>query len=275
MTNRTLVLSCLVLAAALASAGCGGGTPQAPSQTPTPTPPPSEAPPAAPPAAAPATAPAEAPQAPPPAETPKPKPPKPKPKAEVETQAEEPREAAVKPAQVVIVTLPAGTTVDLTMVDSIGSRISKTGDLFRARVEKDVLKDGEVVVPAGSTVTGVVTEAVPLGKIGGTAKLAIEFTGTVTPTGESISVHGVFAKQGKSESGKDAATIGGGAAAGAILGRALSKDNKAKGTVLGALVGAAAGGAVASKTKGEEIEIPAGTAFQMQTDRPVDVHIRR
>ena len=270
MRNRTLAVLGLISAVVLASAGCGGGGQQQPPPAPAETQAPvtEAAPPVAPPtAAAPAATPAET-QAP---AKPKPAAPKPTPKP----AAEAPREEAPKPVETVVVTLPAGTSIDLTMVDSIGSKISKTGDVFQARVEKDVVYDGAVVVPAGSTVTGVVTEAVPLGKIGGTAKLSIEFTGTVTPSGETLSVHGVLAQEGKSESGKDAATIGGGAAAGAILGRALSKDNKAKGTVLGALAGAAAGGVVASKTKGEEIEIPAGFAFTMQTDRPVEVRIRR
>jgi hypothetical protein len=272
MRNWTLALLGLTAAAVLASTGCGGGAQHAPPPVPAETQQPATGaqPPGTPPEAAPAQVPAET-QAP---LTPTPSAPKPKPKPKPAAEAEAPREEPM-PVQTVVVTLPAGTSVDLTMVDSIGSKTSKVGDVFHARVERDVVHEGSVVIPAGSTVTGVVTEAVPLGKIGGTAKLSIEFTGTVTPSGDTLSVHGVFAQKGKSESGKDAATIGGGAAAGAILGRALSKDNKAKGTVLGALVGAAAGGAVASKTKGEEIEIPAGTAFTLQTDQPVEVHIRR
>ncbi len=271
MSARRLAIFSLIVTAALAAAGCGGGTPPppAPSAEPTAAVPGGEAPPQA-----------QAPAAETPVRQEEAAPAKPRPAPAAKPAATEPApaaqvvEEAPKPAEPIVVTLPAGTPVDLAMVDAIGSRTSKPGDAFRATVLKDVVCEGHVVVPQGSTVNGLVTEAVPLGKIGGTAKLVVEFTGAVLPSGETLPIFATLEQVGKSESGKDAATIGGAAAVGGLLGRALSKDDKAKGTVLGALAGAAAGGAVAAKTKGQEIEFPAGTNLVIQTARSLEVHIR-
>jgi hypothetical protein len=55
--------------------------------------------------------------------------------------------------------------------------------------------------------------------------------------------------------------VGGGGAAGAILGALV--DGK-KGMVRGALIGAAAGGGAALATKGREIELPAGSRWKVR-----------
>lgn len=276
MRHSRIAILGTMLTAALVAIGCGGGAPS-------PQAPPAGTPAAAPETSAPAVAPvAEAPAqvAPAPAETrPTPAAPAAKPAAASPKPAGVPAEPVreepppQKAAEPILVTIPARTPLDLVMVDSIGSRTSKAGDGFRATIASDVVAEGHVVIPKGSTIRGVVTEAVPLGKIGGTAKLMVQFAGLVLPSGEELPVRSSLEQTGKSESGKDAATIGGAAAAGALLGRALSKDNKSKGTVLGALAGAAAGGAVASKTKGEEIEFPAGTGLTIETETPVEVRI--
>ena len=270
MKFRRISMFAVFVTAALAVAGCGGGTP--PAQAPS-----AEAPAAVP--ASEAPAPASTSEAPTPVEPLAAKPrtapaAKPSPvEREAEPVAQAPEEARA-PEEMIVVTLPPGTSVDLVMVDPIGSRTSKAGDTFKARVAKDVVYEGRVALPQGSTVTGVIMEAAPLGKIGGTAKLVAAFTGAVLPSGDALPIRATLSRTGKSESGKDAATIGGAAAVGGLLGRALSKDDKAKGTLLGALAGAAAGGAVAAKTKGEEIELPAGTELTIETEEPIEIHIR-
>jgi outer membrane lipoprotein SlyB len=173
----------------------------------------------------------------------------------------------------VMKTVPAGTAIEVAFLDGLSSKASRTGDSFRARVAKDVMLDGIAVIPAGSVVVGSVTEAVPLKKIGGQAKLALEFNKLELTSGRSAPIDASFAEQGKSETGKDAATIGGAAAGGALLGRILSKNDKTKGTVLGAIVGAAAGTAVASKTKGQEVEIPAGTVITLKLDQAAQITV--
>jgi hypothetical protein len=159
---------------------------------------------------------------------------------------------------------------------SLSSQTSEPGDIFRARVAADVTDEGgEVVIPAGSEVVGVVGEAVPLRKVGGQAKLTLRFTDLVLPSGGTVPIHASFVGEGRSETRKDAATIGGAAAGGAILGRVLSKGNRSRGAVIGAIIGAAAGTAIASRTPGEEVTIDRGTAVDLKLDDAVEVRIRR
>jgi len=181
-------------------------------------------------------------------------------------------DVAPPPPQPIVKTLPAGTTLDLIFLDGVSSQTSQAGDPFRARVARDVTHDGLVVIPAGSVVAGSVAEAVPLKKIGGTAKLALTFSAIELTSGSSVDIEATLAEQGKSETKKDAATIGGAAAGGALLGRLVGHGSK--GALIGAVVGGAAGTAVAAKTKGEQVEIPVGTERAIQLNRPVDVTVR-
>jgi type IV secretory pathway VirB10-like protein len=191
--------------------------------------------------------------------------------AEREERSEEP---APSP-EIEPVTVPAGTVMEVEFLRSLSSETSSAGDTFRARIASDLTSGGAVVVPAGSEVVGVVTEAVPLRKVGGRAKLALKFTDLVLPSGATVPIHASFLQEGRSETRKDAATIGGAAAGGAVLGRILSRKDRSKGAVIGAIIGAAAGTAIASRTPGEEVTIPEGTAVNLKLDDAVEIRPRR
>lgn len=193
--------------------------------------------------------------------------PAPEPEPEEEMPAEEPRP---EPA-----TVEAGTVFSVELLERLSSESTRPGEIFRARVAGDVSQDGRVVIPAGSEVVGEVTEAVPLRKVGGRAKLAVRFTDLVLPSGTSVPIDASFVGQGRSETGRDAATIGGAAAGGAILGRVLNKGDRSKGAVIGAILGAAIGTAVASRTPGEEVTIDEGAVVDLKLDTPVEIRPRR
>jgi hypothetical protein len=171
------------------------------------------------------------------------------------------------------VTVPTGTSFEVEFTEGLASNASSVGDTFRARVVSDVRRDGVVAIPAGSEVLGVVTDAVGARRIGGKARLTVKFTDLVLPSGSTLPVHASFLEEGRSKAGRDAATIGGSTAGGALLGRILS--NGSRGTILGALVGAAVGTAIASKTAGEEVVIPEGSVISLKLDQPLAVDARR
>lgn len=256
-------LSVLILLPLTLLAGCGGNRPADQSS--------------APPAATPAPAPAE-PATPPtdvaketptvnePAPTPAPARPAPKPA---------PREQAPPPPkpEPVVKTLPAGTDIEVELVDGVSSKTSQVNDAVHARVTKPVMLDGFTLIPAGALVQGTVTEAVSLKKIGGTASLGLRFDTVEAGTDGSIAILVELHQKGKSETGKDAGTIAGATAGGALLGRLLSKHDKTKGTLIGAAVGAAAGTGAAAATKGQEVELPAGTPLALKLSEPVHVQV--
>jgi hypothetical protein len=174
----------------------------------------------------------------------------------------------------IVKTVAAGTPIELELIDGASSKTSQVGDVVSARVAKDVVVDGVVVLAAGTRAFGTVTEAVPLKKIGGQAKLAVAFN-KVERDGEDTAIAATYAAEGEKQTGKDAAKIGGGAAAGALLGRVLSKD-KDKGTAIGAVVGAAAGTAAAAKTgQNNDVEFAAGSMLVVSLSAPVQVTVRR
>lgn len=199
-----------------------------------------------------------------------------RPRAETE-RSEAPRSepAPERKPEPVMMTVPQGAMFDVALIDPLSSKTSQVGDAFRARVTADVMQDGHVVIPAGAMVHGTVTEAVSLKKIGGTAKLGLQFTQLELPSGGSSTISATFSQKGKSETKKDAATIGGATAGGALLGRLLKDDDKGKGTVIGAVVGAAAGTAIAAKTKGQEIELAEGATLSLTLSAPAEVAVNR
>jgi type IV secretory pathway VirB10-like protein len=183
-------------------------------------------------------------------------------------------EPAREEPRTVAMTVPAGTRLEVELTRSLASNTSSPGDAFRARVSEDVVQDGLVVIPRGSEILGEVTEAVPLKRVGGQARLALKLTDLVLPSGRTVPVQASFLQEGRNETRRDAATIGGVTAGGAILGRILNKGDRSRGSIIGALIGAAAGTAIASKTPGEEVVIPEGSAVTLRLDDAVQVRVR-
>ncbi|HXU33544.1 MAG TPA: glycine zipper domain-containing protein [Thermoanaerobaculia bacterium] len=171
-------------------------------------------------------------------------------------------------------TVPSGEHLAVELIGDLSSAGSSAGDTFRVRVARDIESDGEVAIPAGSEVHGLVSEAVSArARRGQPAKLTLKFTDLVLPDGETVPIHATLEELAASHPGRKAATVGGGAAAGAVLGRVLAgSGSRGKGTVIGALVGALAGAAIASHEQAsEEIEIPAGTLFDLRLDSAIEI----
>jgi hypothetical protein len=162
--------------------------------------------------------------------------------------------------------VPAGTVLLVSFAQALSSASSEPGDRFTARVAEPVLLNGRVAIAAGSTITGRVVAVQPAAKLGGRAQLNLEFATLRDASGRESPIAASFHGQGKSQTKKDAATIGGAAVGGAILGRAIGKDRKA--TVLGALVGGAIGTGIAAKNGREEVTLPEGIAIEIQLDSP-------
>ena len=83
---------------------------------------------------------------------------------------------------------------------------------MRLLVTRDVVQDGLVAIPAGSEVRGTVVDVVAAKKIGGQARLALDFDTLRLPAGEEVPLRSSIDYVGKRQTKKDAATIGGSAA---------------------------------------------------------------
>jgi len=173
--------------------------------------------------------------------------------------------------------VPAGRTLDLTLVTRLTTEEAREGDAFWATVTEDVLgADGEVLVPLGSRVRGRVVESRESASadepaVLGLALETITVNGAERPVRASV-VEVDVAAQSRDSDGKTAVKVGIGAAAGAVLGKILGKDDKD--ALRGAAVGAIAGTAVAVATKDGHATIEEGARIVVRLDEPFVVEGR-
>jgi len=162
------------------------------------------------------------------------------------------------------ITIPEGATFPLVLETAISSERSSSGDLVVARLAEDVRVGEKVVVPTGSELRGRVSAAVPSGRVKTRARLAFDFDTLVLGGKEhSVGTSPIDITAGSTHK-KDAATIGIGAGAGAIIGAIV--DGK-KGAGIGALIGGATGTGVVLTNTGKEVTLGSGTHMTVRLTR--------
>jgi hypothetical protein len=184
-----------------------------------------------------------------------------------------PLEAAVTKTAVREVTIPAGTELPIVLDTSVGSKTSRVEEPVRAHLSRAIIVDGQTVLPEGSIVSGVVTDATPAGKVKGRAHLAVRFD-SIAPRGSDERYRIDTASVGRTAPAtkqKDAVKIGAPAAGGAIIGAIVGGG---KGAAIGAAAGGGAGTAVVLSTSGKETSLPVGSALRLRLTSPLTIRIR-
>jgi len=170
------------------------------------------------------------------------------------------------------VTIPAGTALPLRLTSNVGSDISGLEDPVHAQLRRSVVVRGVGALPAGSAVSGYVTEAKQSAKVKGRARVGFRFN-TISARGESYRVStSSVVRQAPGTKKKDAAKIAIPAAAGAIIGGIA--DGK-KGAAIGTAVGGGAGTGVVLATRGQEVRLGRGAAVSVRLLRPLTVLVPR
>ena len=169
-----------------------------------------------------------------------------------------------------LVTVPAGTVLRVELKDHLSSHTSQVGQRFYGSIDQDVAANGQIAIERGSVVVGRVSEAEPAKKIGGRARLSLEFENLELPSGQRWPIEAQFAERGRSSTAKDAAIIGGSTIGGAIIGEAIEDG---EGGVIGAIVGGLGGAYAAKKTKAKPVEVPAGTILNLELTEPLTLEI--
>jgi len=166
------------------------------------------------------------------------------------------------------VTVPEGTVLTIRLKQSVGSKISSTGDSFEGSLADPVSVDKKVVIPEGSEVTGTVVDAKPLGRFKGGARLQITLN-SITVKGSKYDIETTSsAKAMKGKGKRTAIMVGGGAGVGAVLGALIGGG---KGAAIGAGVGAGAGTAGSAFTGNKNITLPAETLLEFKLTKPVQI----
>ncbi len=150
--------------------------------------------------------------------------------------------------------MPAGTPVTVRIGSEISSGSAKIGNTFDGTLVKSVVVGGKTIAAAGSPVRGKVTLAKSSGRLHEPGELSVRLT-SVQVNGKMMAVSSSpYHVKGKGHMKSNATKIGGGAAAGAVIGAIAGGG---KGAAIGTLVGAGAGTGVAAATGKEEAVIPA------------------
>jgi len=167
--------------------------------------------------------------------------------------------------------LPAGSAIQATFDQSIGTKQSHQGDMFTASVSDPVVaQSGEQMIPAGARVYGHVSDVHAGNSIGQQSYIrlafdSLTFSGRRYPIDASVSNVNVRNEVNKSGATRGAVT---GAAAGAVLGAIISGGDLAK-ILTGGVLGAAAGTVISLGTGDVESVIPAGSSMTLTTSSPI------
>jgi len=163
--------------------------------------------------------------------------------------------------------LPEGTEIVLRLDDSLSSKTARREDRFDATVLRAVRgrERDRVAIPAGARVRGIVRDVEGAQRPSKAGRLDLDFDTLYLDRerldlrARVVSISEDDRREGPSTAGK----AGIGATLGAILGGVLGGS---KGAMIGILVGGT--GAVAG-TKGEEVDLPAGTVVRIRLERPL------
>jgi hypothetical protein len=167
------------------------------------------------------------------------------------------------------ITVPAGTTLRLALASVVASDSSQIEDAVRAELREAVTVDGQEVLPAGTEVSGIVTDVARSGRVKGLARVAYRFE-SLRYDDEGVAIRtAVIAHEAEASKGDDAKKIAIGAGAGAAVGAILGG---ASGAAKGAALGGAGGTGAVLATRGEEVR--RGPGAQVTTSLTVPLTVR-
>jgi hypothetical protein len=171
------------------------------------------------------------------------------------------------------ITIPAGTVLPVVLDTGVSSVSSHIEEPVHAHVTNPIVVRGITVIPTGSRVSGIVTDATRSGRVKGRAHVALRFE-TLSPAGEDArySIHtSAVGRTAAATKEKDALEIAAPAAGGAIIGALVGGK---KGALIGGAAGGGAGTAIVLSTRGKEVSLPEGSAISLKLTEPVTVTVR-
>lgn len=194
--------------------------------------------------------------------------------------------AASTPAKPSQIQVPSGTHIPLVLHNGISTRTAKPGDPVYFETVFPIMINGKVVIPAGSYVSGEVTESKRPGRVKGRGELMIKLTTMILPNAYMVNLNAVPSQAGTgggetvNSEGKvigdsdkkgdlgtviEATEVGTGVGAGV----GAAAGHVGEGAGIGAGVGLATGLAAVLLTRGPDAELPRGSTVEAVIDRPI------
>lgn len=192
-----------------------------------------------------------------------------------------------------VASAPTGLVIPITLRTAISTQVAKEGDFIEAAIAQNVSLGGMAYIPAGSVVTGQISESTPGRRLSRSGSLTIQFNQLDIANGGPqipISAHllGEIGKYKQDASGEMhgetwkaklgqfalRSVIGAGLGAGLGTGLGAIADG-GYGAGRGAWGGAAIGGGLGAGDmllrKGRDVLIRSGTQMRLQLDEPISI----
>jgi hypothetical protein len=178
-------------------------------------------------------------------------------------------------------TIPVGQVINVKINQTISSETARVGDQFTTVTTIPVYAGGVEVIPAGSTIVGRVTSVMRAQRKNKAGTIGVSFVSVRLPSGITRAINGSLTDvvdtstaksdnesqvSGRSTARRNVVFIGGGAAAGAIIGAIAGGGT---GAGVGTLIGGGLGAAGAYFSKGKEAVVKSGTEFGVVLNRSV------
>jgi len=174
--------------------------------------------------------------------------------------------------------VPQGTKIPIIMDTAVDSDTSQEGDEFAARTAEDLNIDGQITVPAGSIIKGIIARITLPRMLNRSGHVALKFDTVTTPDNKQIPIVAnlvarggvVHAKRGLKDIAIDVGAVtlpvGVGLGIGLIAGNASSSSSigAGGGAMIGAGVGAAIGVAILLSKKGKRVDVRPGDELKIE-----------
>jgi hypothetical protein len=164
-----------------------------------------------------------------------------------------------------MITVPAGTTILIRMLDTVDSSKNPPGSRFTATLETNLVVNGKVIVPKGNTVYGRLAESKQAGRATGSSELQLELTEIVVRGTAYPLLTSDYQVKGSSSGKRSAKRLLGGAGLGAIIGGIAGNAG------MGAAIGATAGAVGAVAQKGKSVNVPSETLLEFRLQQPASL----
>ena len=159
--------------------------------------------------------------------------------------------------------IPSGSEIDVRLLTALTSDTAQVEDRVEGTTLIDLYRGNDLLVPAGSMLTGWVTSVDRASRTDRKGSLTVEFN-RLRINNRSYDVRAYVTQALESEGlSGEVARIGAGSAVGAIIGGILGG---VKGAIAGILIG---GGGVIAATEGKDVHLPEGTVLRVRFDSPV------
>ena len=167
------------------------------------------------------------------------------------------------------ISVPAGTRILVRLSETLSSANQRAGARFTGQLETNLMAEGIVAAPRGTTVHGQVVAVEAAGRMAGGSELALELTDIVVNDTAHPIVTNAYQLQGQGQGGRTARNVATGAGLGTVIG-AIAGGGR------GAAIGAAGGGALgtaraASGGGGQQANFVSGTLLEFRLQQPASL----